>query len=449
MKTTKRYIVLALTAALVSPVSAQVFPPFEVGDGVTFHPDVQRDDLALQAYYLLPRAPALMQSTQQAARAGLVSARARGMDLRDTLGAGASGTEGGVWLRLNGEFGDRELRFNDLDFNLGAYPDDFNFGLLETRRDAIIENWAESLDYDEGLSAPERQALVDANIAAVQNGLLELSHDHRLYGFNAGFDLIRGNIDNRAWLAGLAIGYLRSTVDFEDLKSVGMASRFDGDTVSIGTYGGFVAGSFYIDAALSYAWHKLDLDLPLMRLRPDGAVLSTDARTLSGQLDAGWRIPVTDIGLYLEPIAGLIWVRADIDDTNVQPRDALSHHRTGNILVYGRQESLRGSVGARFGGQWDWGSRVVTGDVGVRNWREFERGTEVSLGLRGDYGDDVPVVLRSPPVEDDFASSFTEVTLSGGIRTADHSRALGLNLGWLSGGDYESWGINASFRYQW
>lgn len=443
-------IVIAASAAMMASAHAQTVPPFEVGDGLEFRPQTQLVDLGLQFGYLTPRAPALMHSTQQAARVGLPSMRHRGMDLRDTLGRTALDDEGGVWFRLSGGFGDRTLRLQDLTIRDPAGDIGFD-DVLEGVEEAIEDAFSDLLD-DPDIDPDDLQDIVDTAV----NGLFDLSHDHRHYGFNVGFDLIQGAVDNRAWLVGAMVGYVRSTVEFDDFKAWDAGSKFDGDAVNVGIYGGMVAGDLYVDVALGYAWHKLDMALPLMQLQPGDAVLSTDGRSLSGHIDAGWRFPLANEQLYIEPVAGLSWVRTDIDDTNVQPSDALTHGRDGSVLIFGRQESLRGNLGARVGGEWAVGQLTLTGDFGLRSWREFERGAEASLGLRGDLrdlddpdSDDVPMMLILPPVEDRFANSFTDISLSGGLRTADGRLAAGLNLSRLAASGYKSHGVTANVRYQW
>lgn len=455
MKTINLHLCVVALAAVTLAAAAQaqdVFPPFEIGDDLQFRPETRTSDLALQTALVLPRAPALVQSTQQTARAGLAGWRERNPDLRNLTG---DRRDGGVWGRIIGQYGDRERQTGDLTIDLDALPSGFNLGLLETRFESLIEDWAEGLDHGDDLDPGELQGRIDAAIEAGLDASGNLDYEQNIHGFNIGFDLLHGHSGTRAWLTGLTVGYIRSTTEFDDYKAWGADSKFDGDTVSAGAYGGFIAGSWYLDAALSYAWHKLDMSIPVLFLRPDGAILSADARTLAAQIDSGWRIPLALDRLYIEPLTGLTWVRADLDDANLQPTDPLTHGRAGSQLVFGRQESLRANIGLRFGGEWTSGNLTLSGDLGVRNWREFERETEAALDLRGDIrdlsapGSDDPGTWRLPAIQDHTAGSYTDISLSGGLRTADGRLAAGLNLGQLSGGGYRNHSVTANMRYQW
>lgn len=442
--------ILLAGALLTAPAMAQTLPPFEGGpdrngqDTWRFTPDATGHDFALQAGYLLPRAPALMQSTQQAARVGLAGWRGRHVDLRD---ARAGSSEGGIWMRLHGEFGGREQRLGELYIrtddgtaNIGDLLDGLNF--LALLKDMLV--------HDHDIDAELIQAAIE--------GTFNLDHDHSFYGFNVGFDVIRGSDGDSAWLLGATAGYVRSRTDFDDFDAVGLGSRFDGDTMNLGFYGSFVSGGRYVDAALSYAWHSHDVDLPGMDLRPEGAVLSSNARTLAIQVDAGWRIPLlSGWGLYIEPVGGMTWVRADIDDTNIQPADSRVLGSQGNRLAFGRQESLRGHLGLQVGTEWILSDGLgLSGVLGLRQWRDFERHANAALDLRGERLDlTIPNsepragFHRSVEIRSELVRSLTEISADMAVYSADNHFSSALSVGYLAESDYESWGITASFRYQW
>lgn len=422
-----------------------------------FTPEVREQDFFMQVGYLLPRAPALVWQVQQAARAGLVSWRERGVDLRDTR-IGDHG--GGLWARLHYQGGDRGLRLADLSLNdaLGSGASVSLDGFEGEIRDELNALFSDLLD-DPDIDAGELQDLINAAV----DGAFDLSHDQSHYGFNVGFDLIRGSAGSRAWLVGASAGYLRSRTEFDDFDRWDLGSQFDGDAMNLGLYGGVVAGGFYADLALSYAWHSLDLDLPLMALRPAGSVLSTNARTLSAQVDAGLRVSLfrdslPDWGLYIEPVAGMVWVRTDVDEMNIQPADSIVLGSQGNRLVFDRQGSLRGNLGLRLGTEWRLpGELGLSAELGVRQWREFERRSAVGLSLRGEREDltipgrePVPGYLRVLDMTGALVRSLTDISASVGLRNSDGRVSGALNVGHLRGSsDLSSLGVGVNFRYQW
>lgn len=465
MKTTLTLIALGMAVSAPAFASPVTMP---AGGSHILEFDWNAD---IEEHWLLlaSRMPALVNGTERVARTGLADAHSRQADLRAALAVSGRNAEGGVWVRVGGRFGEQDGQ----DLSLGrlsaaisdlpgaAGPIDNSQALAEYGAAAIAGRWAdgylaqlEDEDWFDDLDAAEQDAVIVGLVQPHIEGALNLSYDEQISHFNVGADFIFGERENGAWIAGGAIGYVRASQEFDDFKSFGQGSKHDWDAVNLGAYASYIRGPAYIDASLSYGWHSIDMDMPSLGWQPDGAMLSLDAKTLAAQIEAGWRFDLRE-ALYVEPQLSWTWVRSQLDTAQVQRADALTHNGQFNTLDFGDQDSQRIGLGAELGHIWALGGLQLTGLVGARYWNERDAESTVQLytpAERVALAD--PDERRSaraalPSLTGETSDNFTQLTLGARLQNADGNLGGALQLDRLAGGDYESWGITASFRYQW
>lgn len=460
----KLTLVTACAAMILPAYAAPVTMPAGASHELRFdwNADVENHWLILA-----PRVPALIQGTERVARTGLANAQRRQTDVRSALMLGDSAAEGGVWARVGGAFGQQD----DMKLTLGAlsrpvsgagvggntFADsedlaDYAADRIQTRLETRYRNRYTGQDWFDALTPAERDVVVED---AANNAFNDMGYDEQISHFNIGADFIFGNNARGAWIVGGAIGYVRASQEFDDFKSLNQASKFDWDTVNLGAYVSYLRGGFYVDAALSNAWHSIDMKLPVLDMLPAGSMIGADGQSMSLSLDMGWRF---DLGnaMYLEPQMAAAWVKSNLDDTRVQRADALTYNGQYNTLSYGDPESQRLGGGLELGQAWKLDTLTLTGRLAARYWAELDRDSTVELStpakrvnttIPNDPGVDTRVSL--PIIEAKEASGYTQVTLGTELRNADSSFSGGLALDYLTGSDFDSYGLTASLRYQW
>jgi outer membrane autotransporter protein len=147
-------------------------------------------------------------------------------------------------------------------------------------------------------------------------------------GFQMGGDtLTAGN-----WHYGFTGGFLEQNSAFRvDHNS------FDLTGWNVGAYAGFTHGSFFANGLVKTDWYDIKANLHTVP-----ALETFSGNTWGVKGEAGWRMGTPH--LYFEPLADLAWTTTHLDDANF-PLQATT-------FTFGNGESLRGSIGARLGGQW-------------------------------------------------------------------------------------------------
>jgi hypothetical protein len=367
--------VMMATALLASPAQAQEVPPeYEVAPELAFQPA-----LMLDGVHAVVRNMAGVWSDRQA-------------DVRDSFGRlpafQADVGSGGVWARIAADSSSSDVR--------RSLP-------IEGEDPLEIVN-----DYDQDIQS-----------------------------LNVGADLIRGTAEGgRRWLAGLTVGYARSSLEFDGDSG----TELDFDNVGIGAYASYVSKQWFVDAMLRYDWTKADAAVPALEIALDDPVLSTDVQGASLRVDAGWRIPVTE-SLRVEPIVGLWWSRIRVDDLNITPSDPLTSGPDGDIVHYDRQENRQLSVGARGSFLQTVGAMQVEYALTARYWHDFERDSEATIRFV-DEGTEVDIGRERE-------SGFGEVVAGVSAGGADGQLAGVLNLIGRFSGDTTAYGATVGIRYQW
>lgn len=210
------------------------------------------------------------------------------------------------------------------------------------------------------------------------------------------------------------------------------------DGVALGAHAGYGRGAFFLDAQLLGSWLRSDYTDPyfvdLVHHEPN--IVSTSFRTLDLRTELGWRL---DLGeqLYLEPLAGVSWVRSDSTAATVQSDDSAGGPVASLFGGYS-PASLRANLGARVGFEQPMGELHLSLVGTARVWEELRGETKVRIQSVGGNGTAI----------DTFDGQITEVSL--GVNLANASgRISGLIQATGMFGDYESLGLTAGFRYQW
>lgn len=248
-----------------------------------------------------------------------------------------------------------------------------------------------------------------------------------------GRDFIVADNDHSAFVVGGMIGYGQADIHFDSSSNT---ANLEG--MMVGAYGSYFLGDFFVDALVSGNFLETDFDVPGLDLQPDSAILSTDIATLGAQVEGGWAgLQFGRIGI--EPLVGLSWVRAAIDDIEVPADDPI---RIGaNVQYDDDPASFRGSLGLRVSAD---NLTLLAPRAGVsftaRVIEEFDGEAKAAIENVG------PV---DAPVNSTLDGTF--VRLNGGLSLANASGSVSglLNVSGEFGDDYESVGLSAGFRYQW
>ena len=248
------------------------------------------------------------------------------------------------------------------------------------------------------------------------------------YTVTIGADIITAATESTSFVVGVMAGYAHSDVEYEASPN---AARFDGFTA--GAYASLVSGGLFIDAAVNVNKLVMDDDVPALDLFPAGTILSTNLMSVGGQVEAGWRFGFD--GFFVEPLAGVSWVKTTYDDFAIPPDDAGRIDQTGVGISYDDPNSLRAGVGARVGMDQDYGGMQAQYSLLARVWNEFEGESRATLTSIG------PDAF----VTDQFDGQVTEVGVGASLYGGGVVSGF-VNLGGKFGDDYGAKTASAGLR---
>lgn len=305
----------------------------------------------------------------------------RQADLRNDL---QEGIGGGVWLRASGENSDRDL--------------------------------------------------VSTSMAGGQSFTFDNSQSQSSYALTGGLDLVSAASGDSAFVAGVMAGYAHAELEYEASPNL---QQMDGWTG--GLYASYLAGGLFVDAAINANRLVMDNDVPAFRFFPESAIVSSRLLTVGGQVEAGWRLPMSG-GLFVEPLAGVSYVRAAYDDITFRPDDA---SRPGLEVSYDDPTSLRASIGGRVGLDGEFGPLRTQISLLGRLWNEFD-GENTAIVHNLAFPDDPDIALT-----DEFAGQFTEFGVGASIYSPGGAVSGFFNFGGQFGDDYDSQAASAGVRVNW
>lgn len=253
----------------------------------------------------------------------------------------------------------------------------------------------------------------------------DTSHEQKTGALVVGGDLVSAESEDRGYVLGAMLGFSNSVTEF-DASSTKL--EFTGPTG--GLYASFVSGGLFVDALVNASLVNMNQDAPGLNLG-EGVRLKQDITIVGGQVEGGWRIPLSE-AMFVEPLASFSYVRTEFEDIDAAAANSLVDFEDETV-------SSRGALGLRVGLDSAWRSATVRYTVTGRAWNEFEGENALVLDLPGE----------SLPMMDDLSGTFGEV--GAGISLFDDT---GLVSGFLNGNmkfrdDYRSAGFSAGVRLRW
>ena len=256
------------------------------------------------------------------------------------------------------------------------------------------------------------------------------THTQSSYTVTGGFDVITAATADASFVLGLTAGYAHSDLSFEESIN---ELRIDGWTG--GGYASFLSGGLFVDATVTGNRLELEGDIPALNLIPLGTMISTNMISVGGQVEAGWRFPFMG-GAFVEPLAGVTYVRTKYDDLEIVADDPL---RPPVTLEFDDPASLRASVGGRLGLDQDYGPVRAQYSLLGRVWNEFEDETRI---VAHNLGEDATLL-------NEFTGSFTEVGLGASVYAMDGAVSGFVNVGGKFGDDYQAQTGSVGVRINW
>ncbi len=170
-------------------------------------------------------------------------------------------------------------------------------------------------------------------------------------GFQVGAD----HLSPTNWMWGFTGGFLEQNTQFRaDRNSVDLTGW------NFGAYAGWTSGRFFVNGLVKGDWFDAKANLTTI---PAYQTFSGDTWGAKGE--TGFRFGGERF--YMEPVADLAWTTTHTNDANFTS--------LATNFNFGTANSLRGSVGARVGG--DWGS--IMPYVGLYAVQEFEGKNDVTM----------------------------------------------------------------------
>jgi hypothetical protein len=260
------------------------------------------------------------------------------------------------------------------------------------------------------------------------------SHRQDTYAITGGLDLLSSSDGNTGYVVGLMAGYGHTDLEYEASPNTQAM-----DAWSYGVYAGLVHGGLFVDAVVNANSAVIDTDAPGFNFFPKGTILSSRLTSVGSQVEAGWRLPFQG-GFFVEPLAGVSYVRSKMGDLQIKPDDG---SRPGLVVSFEDPSSFRAGVGARFGLDRDFGGLRTQLSFLARTWNDLEgKNTAVIHNLAFPDDPDIRVV-------DDFSGTFNELTAGASVWSPGGTVSGFLNLGGKFGDDYEATSVSAGVRVHW
>jgi outer membrane autotransporter protein len=158
------------------------------------------------------------------------------------------------------------------------------------------------------------------------------------------------------------------------------------------------------------------------------SVSDADVTAYGARIEGGWRMPFGE-SAFIEPLAGLAYVRTSIDDLDVP----------GGMVSFDESTSLRANLGVRLGAIARYDTTKVKFTLLGRAWNEFDGDGQTTLVNGG------PDIL----VTDQFDGAFGEVGAGIDVFGADERFSAFLNAGYRWNEDWTDTTVALGARYRW
>ncbi|WP_235818188.1 autotransporter outer membrane beta-barrel domain-containing protein [Brucella thiophenivorans] len=250
----------------------------------------------------------------------------------------------------------------------------------------------------------------------------DTSYKQNTFGLIGGVDFGTGDVlaNDDTLIFGLLGGYLKSSLDFRHSPT---SFEYSGGTV--GAYATYINKGFFIDTLFKADLLKVEYNTPTL-----GFDEKPKANTYGFLMDTGYRFELPN-ELFIEPVATLSYARTSIGDLN---------DISGAAISFGHEESFRGSLGARFGGQvLQTESYRVEASLTGRVWDEFKNTNSA-------YVQNIGVPLT---VEDNFKGVFGEVGGTVNVFDASDKWSSFVSGTYKFNGDIKSGTVRGGIRFHW
>jgi hypothetical protein len=255
------------------------------------------------------------------------------------------------------------------------------------------------------------------------------------YAFNVGYNqdtaLVTAGIDflsvqqaNQAWVLGVQGGYVDSNLRFK-----GSSSRINAQGTTLGVYGSYLLGGFFIDGIVNGNFLSMDVSMPSLGVSTAPWTTSGDVRTWGGQVEAGYQWPI-GASSFVEPVASLSYSRTSFDDLPIP----------GGTQLIDDVDSFKGSLGLRLGTTASYQYYKLKVALEGRVWDEFDGDTNTTL-----------VIPSGPDFSnlDELDGVYGEVKGEANLFAAGNNLSAFLNAGVKWKNHYQSTTVTLGARYQW
>ncbi len=250
--------------------------------------------------------------------------------------------------------------------------------------------------------------------------VFDTGYEQNTVALIGGVDLVRGGNDNAVWVFGVDVGYIDSDVDFNASRTL---ASLEGGVY--GVYGTYVSGGLFIDATVT----GLNLDLEYQTPSLGAATIATGKVTaIGGQLEGGYRFGF-GTNSFIEPIAGVTYVRSSIDDLSVP----------GGVVRFEDATSMRANIGLRVGHTSEFDTMKVKFTALARAWDEFDGDGQTTLINGG------PDIL----VTDQFDGVFGEVGGGLDVFSKDERVSAFVNVNYRWNDAWTDTAVTLGARYRW
>jgi hypothetical protein len=298
----------------------------------------------------------------------------RQADVRNTLGGLEAGSHPGIWLKVVGDFASRN---ESQTYTFGGTPFTYDLGYKQ-------------------------------NTAALIGGV----------------DLLGGSDGGKAWLVGVDLGYVDSDVNFR-----ASSTRVSMSGTVLGVYGSWINGPWYLDATVNGNFLDMRDSLPSIpgtALIPNPVTASGKVRSIGGQIEIGWRMPMSE-NSWWEPTASLAYVTTRFDNLTVP----------GGSVAFDDVKSLRGSLGLRASTLMTYATFSVQPTVYVKVWDEWKGDSRSTLNNPG----------AAVVGQDSFQGTFADVGGQVNVFSSGGLTAF-VQGGYKWNSDYKDTTISAGFHYR-
>ncbi|MGV1013904.1 MAG: autotransporter domain-containing protein [Methyloceanibacter sp.] len=247
-----------------------------------------------------------------------------------------------------------------------------------------------------------------------------LDRELDIIDFQLGLDLGKRDFlsDGDILVFGMLGGFVHADLDYKRL-----VRNFDFEGGQVGGYATYLNGGLFVDTLLNV--HLMELET-----RTLGFPNSLDATTVGLRTDSGYRFGSFGRGAFIEPLATIAVLWADID----------SFTNSGNQVSFDDDANVRGRLGLRVGTSYPvWGTTTVEPFVIGSLWGHLSGDNKATLVSSG-------TTFR---FEDDLDDVWGEVSLGVNFFNPSAATAVFAKVDVTFGDDVDGIGGKAGMRVAW